>query len=101
MSADSDLKRAVLDELELGTERKHIGATANAGVVTLTGHVENYSQNLGAEKATSRVKGMKAVAEEISMSSCPTISSEATRISPRRPSIASAGIRTFPITRFR
>jgi osmotically-inducible protein OsmY len=67
MSTDSDLKRAVLDELswEPSVDAAHIGVTANAGVVTLTGHVENYSQKLDAEKATSRVKGVKAVAEEI------------------------------------
>jgi len=67
MSTDSDLKRAVLDELrwEPSVDAAHIGVTANAGVVTLTGHVENYSQKLGAERATSRVKGVRAVAEEI------------------------------------
>ena len=43
----------------------HIGVTANAGVVTLTGHVANYTHKLGAEKAASRVRGVKAVAEEI------------------------------------
>jgi osmotically-inducible protein OsmY len=67
MSADSDLKRAVLDELswEPSVDAAHIGVTANAGVVTLTGHVENYTHKLGAEKAASRVRGVKAVAEEI------------------------------------
>ena len=67
MSTDSDLQRAVLDELrwEPSVEAAHIGVTANAGVVTLTRHVQNYSQKLGAEKAASRVKGVKAVAEEI------------------------------------
>ena len=67
MSTDSDLQRAVLDELrwEPSVEAARIGVTANAGVVTLTRHVQNYSQKLGAEKAASRVKGVKAVAEEI------------------------------------
>ena len=67
MSTDSDLKRAVLDELswEPSVDAAHIGVTANAGVVTLTGHVDNYTHKLGAEKAASRVKGVKAVAEEI------------------------------------
>ena len=67
MSSDSDLKKAVLDELgwEPSVNAAHIGVTANAGVVTLTGHVENFMQKLCAEKAASRVKGVKAVAEEI------------------------------------
>jgi osmotically-inducible protein OsmY len=43
----------------------HIGVTAKDGVITLTGHVDNYSNKAGAEKAASRVKGVKAVVEEI------------------------------------
>ena len=67
MTTDSDLKKAVLDELswEPSVNAAHIGVTAHAGVVTLTGHVENYMHKLAAEKAASRVKGVKAVAEEI------------------------------------
>jgi osmotically-inducible protein OsmY len=67
MSLDSELKRAVLDELswEPSVDAAHIGVTANAGVVTLTGHVNNYTHKIAAEKAASRVKGVKAVAEEI------------------------------------
>ena len=67
MSKDSELKKAVLDELswEPSVDAAHIGVTANAGVVTLTGHVDNYTHQFAAEKAASRVKGVKAVAEEI------------------------------------
>jgi osmotically-inducible protein OsmY len=67
MSSDSDLKRAVLDELswEPSVNAAHIGVTAHTGIITLTGHVENYSHKMGAERAASRVKGVKAVAEEI------------------------------------
>jgi osmotically-inducible protein OsmY len=43
----------------------HIGVTANAGVVTLTGHVETYAGKQAAETAARRVRGVKAVAEEI------------------------------------
>lgn len=39
--------------------------TAENGTVTLTGHVHSYSQKHAAEMATGRVKGVKAVAEEI------------------------------------
>jgi osmotically-inducible protein OsmY len=67
MSSDSDLKKAVLDELgwEPSVNEAHIGVTAHAGVITLTGHVGNYMHKVAAEKAASRVKGVKAVAEEI------------------------------------
>jgi len=67
MSHDSHLQKAVLAELawEPSVKHAHIGATANAGVVTLTGHVESYAQKHAAETAAGRVKGVKAVAEEI------------------------------------
>jgi osmotically-inducible protein OsmY len=45
----------------------HIGVTANAGIVTLTGHVESVAEKYAAETATRRVKGVKAVAEEITV----------------------------------
>ena len=54
---------------ELGWEPSidaaHIGVAANAGVVTLTGHVQNFPQKVAAEQTAARVKGVKAVAEEI------------------------------------
>jgi len=67
MSKDSELKKVVLDELswEPSVDAAHIGVTAKDGVITLTGHVDNYSNKAGAEKAASRVKGVKAVVEEI------------------------------------
>jgi osmotically-inducible protein OsmY len=70
MSHDSDLQRAVLEELawEPRIDSAHIGVSANAGVVTLTGRVHSYAQKLAAEKAASRVKDMKALVEEIEVS---------------------------------
>ncbi len=67
MSKDSELKQSVLDELswEPSVEAAHIGVTANSGVVTLTGHVSNYAHKSHAEAAVSRVKGVKAVVENI------------------------------------
>lgn len=67
MSHDSDLQQAVLAELkwEPSIVAAHIGVAANAGVVTLTGHVDSYTQKRAAECAAGRVKGVKAVAEEI------------------------------------
>ena len=67
MSNDSQLQQAVLDELawEPSVIAAHIGVTAEAGVVTLTGHVGTFVQKHQAQLAASRVKGVKAVAEEI------------------------------------
>lgn len=45
----------------------HIGVTAQDGVVTLSGHVEDYWQKQAAETAAGRVKGLKALVEEIDM----------------------------------
>jgi osmotically-inducible protein OsmY len=39
--------------------------TAKGGVVTLSGHVDSYAKKQAAETAARRVKGVKAVAEEI------------------------------------
>jgi len=67
MSQDSQLQQAVLAELqwEPSVAAGHIGVSARAGVVTLTGHVESFLQKLAAEVATRRVKGVKGVAEEL------------------------------------
>ena len=67
MSSDSQLKQAVLDELswEPSVDAAHVGVTAHAGVITLSGHVTNYAHKQAAEKAAGRVKGVTAVAEEV------------------------------------
>jgi osmotically-inducible protein OsmY len=67
MTRDSELKKVVLDELswEPSVDAAHIGVTAKDGVITLTGRVDNYSHKAGAEQAASRVKGVRAVVEEI------------------------------------
>ena len=67
MSQDSQLQAAVLEEFkwEPSVTAGHIGVTASGGVVTLSGHVDNYAKKHAAETAARRVKGVKAVAEEI------------------------------------
>lgn len=67
MIDDKQLKQSVLDELkwEPSVNAAHIGVTTKDGVVTLMGHVESYWEKSAAEKAAQRVKGVKAVAEEI------------------------------------
>ncbi len=67
MRQDNQLQQAVLAELawEPSVTPSHIGVTAEGSVVTLTGHVDTYAQKLAAETAARRVKGVRAVAEEI------------------------------------
>jgi osmotically-inducible protein OsmY len=67
MSQDSQLQHAVLSELswEPSVTAAHIGVSANAGVVTLTGEVDSFAQKHAAEAAARRVRGVRAVAEEM------------------------------------
>lgn len=67
MSNDNELQKSVIAELnwEPSIKAAHIGVAANDGVVTLSGHVDTYMEKSIAEKAARRVKGVKAVAEEI------------------------------------
>lgn len=67
MSNDNQLQKSVIAELnwEPSIKAAHIGVAANNGVITLSGHVDTYQEKSVAEKAARRVKGVKAVAEEI------------------------------------
>ena len=67
MYNDQNLRDAVLEELawEPSVTAAHIGVTAREGVVTLSGHVESFVEKHAAESAVRRLKGVKAVAEEI------------------------------------
>lgn len=55
MSHDSDLRQAVLTELNWAPNMTaaHVGVTASDGIVTLSGHVDNFSSKYSAE-ATER-----------------------------------------------
>jgi osmotically-inducible protein OsmY len=67
MSKDAQLQQAVSDELawEPTVTAAHVGVAAHNGIVTLTGHVPNFWEKDAAESAAARVKGVKAVVEEI------------------------------------
>ncbi len=64
---DITLRQNILDELEFEpkVDAAEIGVTARDGVVTLTGHVGTYAEKDAAEKAARRVKGVRAIAQEI------------------------------------
>ncbi len=66
---DKDLQQNVMDELswEPSVNAAHIGVTASDGVVTLTGRVSSYAEKDAAESAAGRVYGVKAVADELTV----------------------------------
>lgn len=65
--SDKDLRSRVVEELdwEPSVDAADIGVTANDGVVTLSGHVRTYVQKMTAERAAWRVKGVKAIVQQI------------------------------------
>jgi osmotically-inducible protein OsmY len=65
--SDLQLRQDVLDELlyEPSVSAAHIGVAAEKGVVTLSGHVASYAEKLTAVSAARRVKGVRAIADEI------------------------------------
>ena len=67
MKSDLELRRDVLDELEWepSIDAAGIGVTAHNGVVTLNGTAKTYTEKLTAERATERVHGVKAIANDI------------------------------------
>jgi osmotically-inducible protein OsmY len=67
MTGDLQLQQDVLDELEFepSVNAAHIGVSVHRGVVTLGGFVESYAEKAAAERAAGRVKGVKAIADEI------------------------------------
>ena len=67
MVDDRTLQTMVQDELdwEPQVNSAHIGVFARDGVVTLTGFVSSYAEKRAAERAARRVKGVKALAEEV------------------------------------
>lgn len=67
MTTNEDLKQRIVDELrwEPRVEASNIGVEVRDGAVTLTGHVPTYPEKFAAEDVVQRVKGVKAVADEI------------------------------------
>lgn len=64
---DLDLRQDVLDELEYepSIDAADIGVAVENGTVTLTGHVRTYAEKRKAETIVKRVRGVRAIAEEI------------------------------------
>ena len=66
---DKELKQHVQDALEWepSVNASDIGVAVDDGVVTLRGSVGSYAQKVAAERATLRVYGVKAVANDVSV----------------------------------
>ena len=64
---DAEIQQDVLSELkwDARVQPNEIGVVVKDGVVTLTGWVDSYMKKWSAEKAAHRVKGVKAVANDI------------------------------------
>ena len=64
---DKALRQNVVSELDFDPsfDAASIGVAVEAGVVTLTGHVGSYAEKISAERAARRVKGVRAIAQEI------------------------------------
>jgi osmotically-inducible protein OsmY len=67
MNTDADIRTRVIDELDFdpSVTPNGIGVTVSKGVVTLTGFVPSYFEQETAVRAVQRVKGVKAVAQEL------------------------------------
>lgn len=67
MKTDAQLKNDVMDGLrwEPTLTSADITVVAKDGVVTLSGSVPHYAEKKAAERATQRVEGVKAIAEEM------------------------------------
>jgi osmotically-inducible protein OsmY len=64
---DEQIQKDVLSELkwDARVQPNEIGVMVKDGVVTLTGWVDSYTKKWAAEEAAHRVRGVKAVANEI------------------------------------
>ena len=64
---DTQLHDAVQRQLDWDPEinAREIGLTASDGVITLTGFVNSYAEKLAAELTVKRVRGVRAVADDV------------------------------------
>jgi osmotically-inducible protein OsmY len=71
---DEDIQREVLRELRWDAEvaPNEIGVAVKSGVATLTGSVDTYSKRWAAERAALRVRGVKAVVNNIEVRLAPS-----------------------------
>lgn len=73
MKSDIEIQQDVMEELkwEPFLNASEIGVAVKNGIVTLSGQVDSYSKKVLAERATKRVAGVKAIAEDIQVGISP------------------------------
>ncbi len=64
---DKHLRQTILNELEFDPriESTTVGVAVEDGVVTLSGHVSSYVEKIAVESAARRVRGVRALADEL------------------------------------
>jgi osmotically-inducible protein OsmY len=82
MKTDDQIQKDVMEELkwEPFLTASTIGVSVKDGIVTLSGKVDSFAKKIAAEKATKKVAGVKAVAEDIQVGVSPTLSKTDTEI---------------------
>ena len=67
--SDADIKTAVLDELDWTPEvdATGIGVAVDDGAIALSGEVDNYSARIAAKDAALRVRGVRAVVDNVNV----------------------------------
>ncbi len=69
MESDAIVRQLVAEELDSdpSVTADNIGVSVHNGVVTLTGHVPSYSEQFNAARAVQRVRGVRAIAQDLSV----------------------------------
>jgi len=69
IKTDAQLQRDVIDELRFdpAVGSAEIGVAVKNGVITLSGQLESYAKKYAAIRATERVAGVRAIAEELTV----------------------------------
>ena len=67
MKSDLNLKKDIEAELswDVSINPANVGVSVDGGVVTLSGHIDNFAQKTAIEKAVKRVSGVQAIAVEL------------------------------------
>ena len=65
--SDAEIQRDVLAELEWDArvQPNEVGVSVKSGIVTLTGGVDSYAKKWAAERTAHRIRGIRAVANDI------------------------------------
>lgn len=65
--SDAEIQRDVLDELgwDARVQPNEVGVSVEGGIVTLTGWVDSYAKKWAAERTAHRLRGVRAVANDI------------------------------------